>query len=284
MKVINTLNRISNIYSKGTFDINLWKEYINGIYPDMVNLCLEDLKESIDTGLITFEMDILPLLNEIMINNDLRNKVQDSFKEVTNDLEEKVKLKFGKTLDVEIILYLGMCNGAGWVTTLNSKTVVLLGIEKIMELEWCDIDSMYGLIYHELGHVYQAQYGILDRTFDNNRYNYLWQLFTEGIAMYFEQVLVGDFNYYHQDKNGWKEWCDMHINQIKEDFNNDLETMTFDDQRYFGDWVNYYNHNDVGYYLGARFLQFICQRYVFDDVLSFDIDVVDKLFKEFLED
>lgn len=43
---------------------------------------------------------------------------------------------------------------------------------------------------------------------DNCNRNFVWQLFTEGIAMYFEQALVGNFNYYHQDKNGCLEWCD----------------------------------------------------------------------------
>lgn len=51
---------------------------------------------------------------------------------------------------------------------------------------------MYGLIYHELGHEYHNQYGVLDRTLDSNRHQFLWQLFTEGIAMYFEQMLIDD--------------------------------------------------------------------------------------------
>ena len=136
-----------------------------------------------------------------------------------------------KTIDVEIILYIGLCNGAGWVVTLESKTYCLLGIEKIMELKWCDVNSMYGLIYHELGHVYQNQYGVLERIFENNRHQFLWQLFPEGIAMYFEQVLVDNFNYYHQDKDGWKLWCDNNLIQIIKDFNDDLNTMTFDNQR-----------------------------------------------------
>ena len=37
-------------------------------------------------------------------------------------------------IDVEIVLYLGLCNGAGWVVTIDNKTYCLLGIEKILEL------------------------------------------------------------------------------------------------------------------------------------------------------
>ena len=68
------------------------------------------------------------------------------------------------------------------------------------------------------------------------------------------------------------------------DFYNDLDNMTFENQRYFGDWVTYKEYSDVGYYLGAKFVQFICNIYEFDDILSFDIEDVEKLFKKFMED
>ena len=100
--------------------------------------------------------------------------------------------------------------------------------------------------------------------------------------MYFEQALVDNFNYYHQDKDGWKLWCDNHLKQIAIDFNNDLNTMTFKKQRYFGDWVKYNNHSDVGYYLGTKLVQYICMNNKFDDILSLDIKQVEILFSNFL--
>ena len=129
--------------------------------------------------------------------------------------------------------------------------------------------------------MYQNQYGVLERNFNDNKKQFLWQLFTEGIAMYFEQTLIGDYEYYHQDKNGWKDWCDNNINQIITDFKTDLNSMTFDNQRYFGDWVYYYNHSDVGYYLGTKFVQYICEKNSFDDILSFEIETIEKLFQDF---
>lgn len=282
MKIINTLNKISDIYSNGSFDINKWNSYIENINPNLKQLCLNDMNETISTGLVTFEKDYLPILNNVINDEKSRNEAIISFEEVTNNLTDKIISKFGKIIDVEIILYLGLCNGAGWVVTLDNKTYCLLGIEKIMELKWCDIDLMTGLIYHELGHVYQNQYGVLERIFENNRHQFLWQLFTEGIAMYFEQALVDNFSYYHQDKNGWKLWCDNNLKQILKDFNNDLNIMTFDNQRYFGDWVKYNNHSDVGYYLGTKFVQYICMNNNFDDILSFDIKQVEILFSNFL--
>jgi hypothetical protein len=122
------------------------------------------------------------------------------------------------------MLYVGLCNGAGWVVNLDSEQYVLLGIEKIIELDWCDTKAMYGLIYHELGHIYQMQHGVLTREYKGSD-SFLWQLFTEGIAMYFEQRLMADDNFFHQNVNGWMNWCDANIYRIKVDFNNDLANI-----------------------------------------------------------
>ena len=284
MKIINTINQIKNIYSNGSFYIKKWKEYINSIDSKIEELCISDMKETIDTGLYTFEKDFLPILNLVINEQNKLEELNSNFNIVTKELKEKIVINFNKSIDVKIVLYLGLCNGAGWVVTIDNKTYCLLGIEKILELSWYDIDSLYGLIYHELGHVYQNQYGILERNFDNNKHHFLWQLFIEGIAMYFEQTLIGDYNYFHQDKNGWKNWCDSNLNQIKKDFYDDLDNMTPNNQRYFGDWVTYKGYSDVGYYLGTKFVQFICKTYTFDDILSFDIEKVEKLFKKFMED
>lgn len=92
-----------------------------------------------------------------------------------------------------------------------------------------------------------------------------------------------DPNYFHQDADGWKKWCDDHLEEIKSDFNRDLETMTLTDQRYFGDWVKYNGYGDVGYYLGCRFIWYILSEYEFDEIICFDIDMVTKLFNRFIQ-
>lgn len=57
--------------------------------------------------------------------------------------------------------------------------------------------------------------------------------------------------------------------------------MTFDNQRYFGDWADYHGKGDVGYYLGARFVHYLLERYEFDEIISLDVDKILKLFNEF---
>ena len=68
-----------------------------------------------------------------------------SFVRVTNGLNQRIIDCFAHELEIDIVLYLGLCNAAGWVTNINGRDVILLGIEKILELSWYDEDSMYGL-------------------------------------------------------------------------------------------------------------------------------------------
>ena len=151
-----------------------------------------------------------------------------------------------------------------------------------MELNWHDKDAMTGLIYHELGHVYQDQYGVLHRELKSAQDKLLWQLFTEGIAMVFEQEIAGDSEYFHQDKDGWKQWCDEHAACIKQSFNADLSWMTQENQRYFGDWVSFHGYGDTGYYLGVRFVRFLLDSDCFDHLISYGINEVRAGFERFL--
>ena len=282
MNIMDATKDMLAVFEMGQFSMDNWKSYMDTSVPQAKERCLHDMEDSITTGL-TWEEDYLSVLNSVPHNIDKLKEITGSFYKVTENLNETISAKFGKSPDADIILYLGLCNGAGWVTTIDGRTTVLLGIEKIIELNWCGIDAMNGLILHELGHVYQAQYGILHRETDSLRDRFLWQLFTEGIAMVFEQEIVGDPEYYHEDNAGWKNWCSQNIRLIRQSFYNDLDTMTRENQRYFGDWVDFNGYADVGYYLGARFVRFLLGYDCFDNIISYDMDDVRKGFGMFLE-
>ena len=205
IKIIDTFAQINDLFEDGKFILDKWKTYMNSIYDNAANLVIDDMKECLDSGDYVYEKDILPIINAVYRHPDLE-LLYSSFCRVTEGLNKKVLDCFGHDVDIDIVLYVGLCNGAGWVTNINDRDVILLGVEKILELNWLDEASMCGLIYHELGHAYHTQYGDFNQQSDISEQNFVWQLFTEGIAMYFEQILVNDFNYYHQDKNGWLEW------------------------------------------------------------------------------
>ena len=281
IKVIDTYEQINTVFENESFNLEKWEGYINAIYQNSADIYKKDLEEYLNSGDYVFEKDFLPILNAVN-NHPQLETLYNSFCKVTDGLNEKIIESFGKEIDVDIVLYVGLCNGAGWVTAINGITVILLGIEKILELNWYDENSMYGLIYHELGHVYHKQYGMFNQYSDDNKKAFVWQLFVEGIAMYFEQVLVKDFDYFHQDKNGWKAWCDSHFQQILAEFNADLPTMTRVNQRYFGDWVNYSGYGDVGYYLGTRFVQELCNKFSLEQLVKMTIDDVYNAYLEYV--
>lgn len=282
IKIIDTHKQINSLFENGNFCIDKWEKYINLIYNNSAHIFKDDIKWYLDNGLYTYDNDFLPIINAVNKNQTLEF-LHNSFLEVTDNLNKKIIDCFGDEIDAEIVLYLGLCNAAGWATNINGKDVVLLGIEKIIELNWIDVNSMRGLIFHELGHIYHKQHGVLQHHFNDSKQKFLWQLFAEGIAMYFEQILTNDLNFYHQDINGWKEWCDNHFLQIVMDFNNDLPTMDKSNQKYFGDRVNYYEHKDVGYYLGTKFIHYLMKQYDLHYIINLSIDNICKLYYEFIK-
>jgi hypothetical protein len=185
LKIINAVEDIENLFMNGIFKLEYWNTYMDSLLPNHKNLFLDDMSQTVTTGGFIFENDYLPILNAVLLKEEKRNKAIKSFSLVTENLNEKIYKTFGKSINATIMLYVGLCNGAGWVVNLDSEQYVLLGIEKIIELDWCDTKAMYGLIYHELGHIYQMQHGVLTREYKGSD-SFLWQLFTEGIAMYFE--------------------------------------------------------------------------------------------------
>ena len=63
------------------------------------------------------------MLNNVACDHELREKAHNSFCRATDSLEHALYVQFGKKLDVDIIFYLGLCNGAGWVTKYHGHTV-----------------------------------------------------------------------------------------------------------------------------------------------------------------
>ncbi len=282
IKIVDTYSQIDSLFKDKCFDFAKWEKYINTIYQDSSHIFKDEMVEYISTGKYTFEKDFLPIINNVYQNPKL-NTLHESFSSATENLNELIINKFHKPLNVDIVLYLGLCNAAGWVTSINGTPTVLLGIEKIIELNWCDINSIYGLVYHELGHVYHQQHGLMKQNSDNQKKIFVYQLFKEGIAMYFEQILVDDLDYFHQDINGWKDWCTAHFSEILMDFQKDLPSMTRFNQRYFGDWCSYHNYSDTGYFLGCRFVQHLNKTFQYDSLINLDIDSVYILYEDFLK-
>lgn len=249
MKIIDTFSEIENCFIDGKFSISRWETYAQNIFPNLQEKLFSDSKD------YDFDKDIVPVVEMIMKKHDEFVMAHDSFCAVTNGLSEKIREKLGKTLeDVLVIFYLGLCNGAGWATNLDGKPVVLIGAEKIVELSWYNRENMIALIYHELGHIWHFRVRKIHAKPITMKDKSLWQLYTEGIAMYIEQLLCGDDSFYHQNRDGWLSWCKDNKLELYKEF---IRRIDCDEstQAFFGDWCNYKGRTDVGYYLGCELVK-----------------------------
>lgn len=100
---------------------------------------------------------------------------------------------------------------------------MLLGVEKILELNWDSEEKLKSLLYHEIGHIWHGTYGELEFSVHSQREQSILQLWQEGIAMVCEQILNGDEMYYHQNENGWLAWCQKQEAMIKQEYRRRLE-------------------------------------------------------------
>ena len=276
MKIVDTYNDIISLFQAEPFEMAVWRSYIANISVALLEKVESDAKK------YDLDKQIIPIINNALRNDRKLEGLHDSFIYATNGLTEKCIEKFNQDLDVTIILYLGLCNGAGWATTLDNQNVILLGVEKIIELGWCDRENLITLIYHELGHIWHHANGNLYCTTNGIKDKSLCQLYQEGIAMYCEQTLCDDFSYYHQDKNGWLNWCLENEVLLKKEYLRRIKKFE-STQDFFGDWCNYLGHSDTGYFLGCQYIKYMLQRYAINEIANMDYPTLSKEFDNYTE-
>ena len=189
----------------------MWREHTPARFRRSLAKCERDSRE------YDFIIDVLPVVNNVLLNRDAAITANDLVA-VTDKLASNIERLFENGVETDIILYLGLCNGAGWATSLDGRDAVLLGIEKIIELNWQDESAMQALIFHEIGHIWHKTHGNLYPEARSEGENHLAQLYQEGLAMVCEHILCQDDRYYHQNQNGWLDWCKENEAEIKREY------------------------------------------------------------------
>ncbi|MBE6716443.1 MAG: GNAT family N-acetyltransferase [Ruminococcaceae bacterium] len=274
MRICNTCEKIKTTFANG-FDISVWRKYAEEISNELPSKCENDAKS------YDFNKDVLPVIEDAL-NEEKINFVSRNFQTVIDTLNVNLSNLFDKEPDINIILYLGLCNGAGWATTLDGKNTVLLGIEKIIELAWGDETNMRALIFHEIGHLWHKLNGNLHISEFSKRRKGIAQLYCEGVAMVCEHLLCGDNEFYHQNKDGWLSWCYKNENEIKREYLRRLDKKE-SIQDFFGDWCSYNGHSDVGYFLGCRFIEHLMKTYSLKKIANMKYRILNKEYKKFTE-
>ena len=100
--------------------------------------------------------------------------------------------------------------------------------------------------------------------------------------MAFEQTLCGNENRFHQDVDGWLNWCRKNEKLIKAEYLKRLKNNE-SVQDFFGDWRSFMGHSDVGYYLGTVFIRTLMKKYSLQQIASMKLNTVYKEFIKFAE-
>lgn len=272
MKYINTCNEIKAVFTDG-FSIDLWRRYASGVSAELAEKCEKDSAE------YDFEKEVRPVL-DAALDREKIDFVSRNFQITVDTLNSNLLKLFDAEPDINIVLYLGLCNGAGWATMLDGKNTVLLGVEKIIELGWGDERNMRALILHEIGHLWHKMNGQLYIRDFTKRRKAIQQLYQEGVAMVCEHILCGDDEFYHQDKNGWLDWCRKNENEIKAEYLRRLDGKE-SVQDFFGDWCAYKGHSDVGYFLGCKFIRYLMKDKTLKEVANMSYKTLNQKFTEY---
>lgn len=276
MKIIDTYSEIFGVYENGKFNKDLWEIYAASAFP-----YLKDKIEKDFSRVSEYKDKIYEILDDVPKNLETAETVHNSFVKVTENLSDKIKKEFNIDLDVTVILYLGLGNAAGWATHIRNKKFVLIGLEKVVELGWCSERDIQDLIYHEMGHIYHSLFEPKNYLISNRRKG-IYQLYSEGIAMVFEQILCNDSNRFHQDVDGWLSWCKENETLIKTEY---LKRLRNNEsvQDFFGDWRSFEGHSDVGYYLGTVFVRSLMNSFSLQEIASMKLSQVYKDFIRFAD-
>ncbi len=270
--VIDTYAQIRALLAEGGFAMARWERYAAAVSPRLPALIHADIRE------YDFEKQILPVLQFLYAHGELLEQAHAAFVQATDGLEQRCRKAVAQRFDSRVIFYLGLCSGAGWATELDGIPTVLLGVEKIVELHWTDCRSMAGLIDHELGHEWHFQNRHTPTGYGTARERALWKLYSEGMAMYFEQRLCDDPHFYHQDHDGWLGWCRARRADLIREY---LRRIDHGEsiQGFFGDWCSYEGHSDTGYYLGTELVRRAAEMYRPEELLNLSMAQVETLLR-----
>ncbi|QDA31317.1 hypothetical protein FH039_06510 [Thermococcus indicus] len=246
-----------------------WIAYISG-YPELFEKIKADY-----AGYGASWRDYLRLLDKR--KPEEFNKAYECFMGALPKIAAYIERLFGITQDdYNIVIYVGLENGAGWVTEFKGKPAILFGLEAVAELGW--YDGIAGLIAHEFGHL--VHWLMRNEDLEKLEENAIMGLYTEGFAQRVEDSITG--RPWHLEYDGWFEWCTRNERRIKEEFARRVrENEPLNP--FFGSWYELFGMKFTGYYLGYRFIRWLEETLSFEEIAKLEKEKVRGMILEFLE-
>jgi hypothetical protein len=170
------------------------------------------------------------------------------------------------TGEIVSVIYVGIGLGAGWATKYGGKPAVLYGLENIAECGWIRKVALMGLIAHEVGHVVHfARREVAGIPMGTGPW---WQLYSEGVAMRSENLVMGTESWHMREREGggdWLDWCRTNRALLAAEF---LKTADSEDsiRPFFGSWFDFRGYRQTGYFLGHELVQLLEEDLSLDEI------------------
>lgn len=255
--------------------IKIWQDCYISKYPELEKKCKNDYELS---GYEWKHIAESMVFNRTEDDFSKMVKAYENITAIIDGIIYRTTKIFNVDLDLNIVLYCGLCNSAGWVDRYDGKRAVLLGIDKIAELNWHTKEKIESLIYHELCHVVHYELrgeDDLPEGVEHNKYNEgVWRIYEEGFAQYFEvKLMAGGI-----DPRGaeWLDKCSLNEKELKKLYINALHDNKTGTRDFFGDWFSVLGLSDTGYFLGSRLIQKLREKYSIKEIAKLPFKDIEK--------
>ncbi|QQY80240.1 hypothetical protein EDD65_10358 [Keratinibaculum paraultunense] len=262
--------------------IKLWEECYISKYPELEHKCKNDYE---DNGYHWRDIAKGMVFNRTKDDFDKMIMAYENILEIMAGINEKVELVFSVDLDINIVLYCGLLNSAGWVDEYGGKRAILYGIDKIAELNWHTIDKLKPLLSHELCHIVHFELrgeDTIPKDIEENKYSKgIWRIYTEGFAQFFQKKLLNE----EIDSRGieWENACKLNEDRLKELYLEALKDKDKGTNDFFGDWFQVLGLSDTGYFLGKQMMKKLKNKYNIVDIAKLSFSNIEKEVIEYLE-
>ena len=247
--------------------LELWTEQYMAFWPELFAMQVADYAEQgADWRQIGREM-VFPGMREKL------PAMEDSYRHlnrIIGPIEERVRQLLDFTGQVSYVLYVGLGNGAGWVTTYAGQAAVLFGLEGIVDSGFDSPPILEGLVAHELGHVvhfaWREEGG---RELGSGPW---WQLYEEGFAQYCERQIMGRDSWHMRSVargEDWLVWCQENRSWLAAEFMRVVEEGG-SVQPFFGSWYDLRGHRQTGYFLGHEVVKYLAETITLTDIALLD--------------
>ena len=195
---------------------------------------------------------------------------------------DKFRSFWGFDVGVLFVIYVGIGCGAGWATDYWDGHSILLGLENIAELNWHDVESLEGLILHELSHVVNAYLrGISCRELEELESNPLFLLYSEGFATRCEHLTLGYELWRMAPDDSWIEWCRSNLGLLARKYLKYVDEGRLVND-FYGSWLSVNGRSQTGYFLGHEFIRYLERNMDIRDIAVMDFKSVIDQARRFL--